>query len=189
MAVIFSLGRRICDEPEEPQWIGSGLAILTATDPLQTFITIKLKGRLYPVPVNEANNLTALLCTYYCPLSIAFWIIGATASLAMSRSRQYLDCSQVDNFFCPLLALQEQQQSAIFSRVIILASFIMCSQLAHVFFETLAGVKFSPQYTHCLSLSRTSFSSQCGIFQLFVMRLPCAPVHNDRLRRALSRPE
>lgn len=100
----------------------------------------------------------------------------------MPRSRQYLDCSQVDNCFCPLLALQEQQQSAIFFCVIIFASFIMCSQLAHVFFEIAAGVNFSPQYTHCLSLSRTSFSSQCGMFQLFVMRLPCALVHNVQVK-------
>lgn len=94
------------------------------------------------------------------------------------RSRQYVDFSHVDNCFCPLLALQEQQQRAIFSSVIIVASLMMCSQLAQVFFEMLAGVNFSLQYTHCLSLARTSFSSQFGIFQLLAIRLPCAIVHN-----------
>lgn len=35
-------------------------------DPLHTFITIKLKGRVQTVPVNEANDLSALLGGIFC---------------------------------------------------------------------------------------------------------------------------
>jgi hypothetical protein len=61
------------------------------------------------------------------------------------RSAQYFVLSQIESFFCPLLALQPQQHNAIFSLVMIFASFIICSQLAAVFLETFVGVNSQPQ--------------------------------------------
>lgn len=88
----------------------------------------------------------------------------------MPCSLQYLDCSQSETGFWLLLALQPQQQSAIFSLVIILASLIMCSQLAADFLDIFTDVNLIPQYTQTLSRSRTSLSSQAGIFQLLAIR-------------------
>ena len=48
----------------------------------------------------------------------------------MPLAKQYLDSSHTESRFWPLLELQPQQQSAIFSRVTMEASLIMCSQLA-----------------------------------------------------------
>jgi hypothetical protein len=45
----------------------------------------------------------------------------------MPRDSQYLDCSHADSVFAPLLELHPTQQSAMFSRVTILASLPMCS--------------------------------------------------------------
>ncbi|GAB7563478.1 hypothetical protein LG202_15170 [Methylobacillus methanolivorans] len=56
-----------------------------------------------------------------------------------------------------------------FSLVIIFSSLIICSQLAADFLETCECVKGVLQYTHTLSLARTSISSQSGIFQLFAI--------------------
>jgi hypothetical protein len=56
-----------------------------------------------------------------------------------------------------------------FSLVMIFSSLMMCSQLAADFFEILEDVNGVLQYTHALSLARTSISSQAGIFQLFAM--------------------
>lgn len=112
------------------------------------------------------NNL---LFVIYSPLAIACLIIGATDSFVIPRSWQYLDFNHIESCFCPLLALHPQQQRAIFSLVMIFSSLMMCSQLAADFFETLADVNGVPQYTHVMSLSRTSISSQAGIFQLFAM--------------------
>ncbi|ASM55934.1 hypothetical protein PNIG_b0322 [Pseudoalteromonas nigrifaciens] len=55
----------------------------------------------------------------------------------MPRSLQYFDSSQSDNVFWPLLALQPRQHNAIFSRVMMEASLIMCSQLADALADTL----------------------------------------------------
>ena len=112
-----------------------------------------------------ANSLRCV----YNSLSSACLTIGATVVILMPRAKQYFDCNQTDNFFCPLLALQPQQQRAIFSRVMIVASLIMCSQLAADFRVTCGGVNLIPQYTQALSLSRTSFSSQSGMFHLLAI--------------------
>ena len=82
---------------------------------------------------------------------------------------QYSDWSHSDSLFCPLLALQPQQQRAILSSFMIVASLMMCSQLAAFFRLMLCGVNSDPQYTHTVSRSRTSTSSSAGIFQLFAM--------------------
>ena len=87
----------------------------------------------------------------------------------MPLSLQNLDCSHSVSCFCPLLALQLQQHRTIFSLLMTDTSLMMCSQLAAVFIETFAGVKSTSQYTQVLSLSRTSFSSHAGIFQLFAI--------------------
>ena len=71
--------------------------------------------------------------------------MGATVVWLIFRSAQYLLFSHSLRAFTPLLELQPQQHSAMFSRDTILASFIMCSQLAAVFLDTLAGVKPAPQ--------------------------------------------
>lgn len=109
-------------------------------------------------------------CGIYKPLSSACLTTGATVVTLIPRAKQYFDCNQTDSFFCPLLALQPQQQRAIFSRVMIVASLIICSQLAADFRDTCAGVNLIPQYTQALSLSRTSFSSQSGMFHLLVIQ-------------------
>ena len=54
----------------------------------------------------------------------------------------------------------------------------MCSQLAADFLEIFGDVNSTPQYTHLLSLSLTSFSSQVGMFQLFVIGLSDASARN-----------
>ena len=46
---------------------------------------------------------------------------------------QYVELIQSVKFFAPLLALHDMQQSAMFSLVIILSSFVMCSQEAFDF--------------------------------------------------------
>ena len=68
---------------------------------------------------------------------MACLITGATVSLVIPRSAQYADCGQTESCFCPLLALQPQQHSAIFSRLMMDSSLMMCSQLAADFFDTL----------------------------------------------------
>lgn len=98
----------------------------------------------------------------------------------MPRVKQYFVCSQTDNCFCPLLALHPQQHRAMFSRVTILASLIMCSQLAADRRETFDGVNATPQYTHALSLLRTSASSQSGMFHLLAMLGLAQFTHNIR---------
>ena len=53
---------------------------------------------------------------------------AATEVAVMEREAQYFDLSHSESDFAPLLALHPMQQSAMFSRVMILASFTMCSQ-------------------------------------------------------------
>jgi hypothetical protein len=72
-------------------------------------------------------------------------MIGATDSAVISRSLQYLEPSQSDRRFWLLLALQPQQQRAMFSLVTMEASLMICSQLAAVFLETFVDVNFEPQ--------------------------------------------
>ena len=76
---------------------------------------------------------------------MALWTIGATASLVIPRSWQYLEVSHSESGFCPLLALQPRQQSAMLSRLMIFSSLMMCSQLAAALTETLAAAKGLPQ--------------------------------------------
>lgn len=45
----------------------------------------------------------------------------------MPRVLQYFESSQPARVFCPLLALQPMQHRTMFSRVMILASLMMCS--------------------------------------------------------------
>lgn len=114
---------------------------------------------------------------------------GATDSEEMFRSWQYPEVNQSDTRFWPLLALQPRQQSAIFSRVIIVASLIMCSQLGADLVETSGAVKSFLQYTQTLSRSRTSSSNQGGIFHLFATEAPypfTRPVRRSRNVRRLS---
>jgi hypothetical protein len=94
-------------------------------------------------------------------------ITKETVSELIFLSLQYFELSQSQRSFAHLLALQEQQQRAIFSLLIIVSSFIICSQVAVFFFSD--SENSTQQYTHILSLFRTSFSSQFGIFQLFIM--------------------
>jgi hypothetical protein len=116
------------------------------------------------------SGLNAFYARFYCPFAIACLTIGATVSTVMPRSLQYLDLNHTESGFCPLLALQPQQQSAIFSLVIILASLMICSQLAADFLKIFDASNSTPQYMHFLSLFLTSFSNQPGIFQLFATR-------------------
>jgi len=95
---------------------------------------------------------------------------------------QYSDWSHSDSLFCPLLALQPQQQRAILSSFMIVASLMMCSQLAAFFRLMLYEVNSDPQYTHTVSRSRTSTSSSAGIFQLFAMII----LHNVKEHATLS---
>ena len=81
----------------------------------------------------------------------------------------YSEASQLSRVLSPLLELQLQQQRTMFSRVIMLISFTMCSQLAASFAETLYGTKERPQYEQTLSLARISDSNELGIFQLLAM--------------------
>jgi hypothetical protein len=53
---------------------------------------------------------------------------AATDSEEIPRALQYVESSQVARRFVPLLALQEMQHRAMFSRVMIRASLTMCSQ-------------------------------------------------------------
>jgi hypothetical protein len=105
--------------------------------------------------------------------------IDATLLALMPLAKQYLDSSHTESRFWPLLELQPQQQSAIFSRVTMEASLIMCSQLAADLRDKLAGVKATPQYTQALSRARTSCSSHAGIFQLFATADPGYVTHNS----------
>lgn len=61
-----------------------------------------------------------------------------------------------------------------FSRVTMVSSLMMCSQLAAERLHTFGEVNAVPQYTHALSLARTSFSSQAGMFQLFAIAIRSA---------------
>jgi len=72
-------------------------------------------------------------------------IIGATDSFVIPRSLQYFDCNHTESRFCPLLELHPQQQSAMFSLVMIFSSLMMCSQLAADFLDTLDAVNAMPQ--------------------------------------------
>ena len=130
------------------------------------------------------DHCTPCYAWRYCPLAIACLIIGATVSGVMPRSWQYLVWSQTESCFCPLLALQPRQQRVIFSLVIILASLMMCSQLAEALADSLCDKNSLPQYTQTLSLSRTSFSSDAGIFQLFAIIWFDAFTHNALRRGA-----
>lgn len=87
----------------------------------------------------------------------------------MPRSWQYLVLSHTESCFCPLLALQPRQQRVMFSLVTISASLMMCSQLAEALVDSVCDKNLLPQYTQAVSLSRTSFSSDAGMFQLFAM--------------------
>jgi hypothetical protein len=54
----------------------------------------------------------------------------ATVSLVMPRFLQYVDCNQRERSFAPLLELQGAQHRAMFSRVTMRASLMICSQVA-----------------------------------------------------------
>ena len=132
-------------------------------------ITLKIYST-YPLKNNPLlSPIIFQSGSYYCPFVIACLITGATDSGVIPRSLQYLVWSQIESCFCPLLALQPRQQRAIFSLVIISASLMMCSQLAEALVDTVYGKKSLLQYTQTLSLSRTSCSSDAGIFQLFAI--------------------
>jgi len=93
-----------------------------------------------------------------------------------------------DSRFCPLLALHEQQLEHVFS-VMIFASFMMCSQLAQVFFEILGGCKSRCRNNAALVPCATSFQAKLGMFQLFC-HADCLLVLRITLvkGRALARP-
>ena len=118
---------------------------------------------------------------YYSFLSNAFLTTSATVFRFIPFSIQYLEFIQSDSFLVPLLELQETQQRAIFSGVTMLASLIMCSHEASVFLDSLDDSNLIPQYTHTLSLQRTSFSNHSGIFQLFICLSIIATVLVDRV--------
>src|SRR5690606_456868 len=63
---------------------------------------------------------------------------------------------------------------------------MMCSQLADALADSLCERNSLPQYTQALSLSRTSFSSSAGIFQLFAIVDLGAFTHNVWLRGRLK---
>jgi hypothetical protein len=65
--------------------------------------------------------------------------ICATVVSSIPRATQYFDRSQTERDFCPLLELQAEQQRAMFSRVMIRASLMMCSQVAAAFRELPRG--------------------------------------------------
>ena len=96
-------------------------------------------------------------------------IIIETVFELIFLSLQYLELIQSQSNLSHLLALQEQQQRAIFSRLTIVSSFMICSQVAFFFLSVLENS--TQQYTHTLSLFRISFSSELGIFQLFITHL------------------
>jgi len=82
--------------------------------------------------------------TFFVQLGLTGY--SATDSGVMLRSLQYFHCRQTESCFWPLLALQPQQQKAIFSLGNdFFASLISCFQLAQVFLETFAGVNTTPQ--------------------------------------------
>ncbi len=97
-----------------------------------------------PPRISAANNSRLLIDTQR-PRSIASRMIGATVAFEIPLSLQYFPLSQADNPFCPLLALHPQQQSAMFSLVTILASLMICSQLATFLLDTWAEVNGSRQ--------------------------------------------
>lgn len=128
-----------------------------------------------------------MLCVIYSPFAIVCLTIGATVFFAIPCSWQYFDCNHTESCLCPLLALHPQQQRAMFSLVMIFSSLMMCSQLAADFFEILEDVNGVLQYTHALSLARTSISSQAGIFHLFAM--VSSFTHNVKLWPDRRRPD
>jgi hypothetical protein len=105
-----------------------------------------LGARFLRVPprISAANNSRLLIDTQR-PRSIASRMIGATVAFEIPLSLQYFPLNQADRPFCPLLALQPQQQSAMFSLVTILASLMICSQLATFLLDTWADVNGSRQ--------------------------------------------
>ncbi|CAI8744978.1 hypothetical protein EMIT0P43_130177 [Pseudomonas jessenii] len=52
-------------------------------EPLQTFLTTKLKGRLQPVPVNEANDLNALSGVFNGMFHLKIFCLGRTEGLTV----------------------------------------------------------------------------------------------------------
>jgi hypothetical protein len=66
-------------------------------------------------------------------------MIGATELLFMPFFIQYFEKIQTESGFAPLLELQAAQQRVMFSRVMIFASLIICSQEAIAFREPLRG--------------------------------------------------
>ena len=112
-----------------------------------------------------------------------------------TRTRVFIDPSlhavirltPSERFFAPLLELQATQHRAMFSRVTMRASLIMCSHVATALREPRGGI-FSvistPQYTHDLSRSIASCSSQSGMRHSFIA-FPVTPsARVDRPRRA-----
>lgn len=74
----------------------------------------------------------ALLCSHLNPFN---WFLTtvATLSIVIPLVKQYLLLNHSAKFFDPLLALQDPQQSAMFSGPLILMSLIICSQVGLVF--------------------------------------------------------
>jgi hypothetical protein len=75
-------------------------------------------------------------------------------------------------FFVPLLELHAIQHRAIFSRVTMLESLMMCSHVATAFrgpLGDICSIIWMPQYTQILSRPFTSVSSQSGMPQRFML--------------------
>jgi hypothetical protein len=99
-------------------------------------------------------------------LFIYCFMISATDSLLMFFVLQYFEFSHTINSLDPLDELQDLQQIAIFSYVIILASLIICSHDGLPLFSFVENDLL--QYTQTVSLSFTAISNSIGIFQLFI---------------------
>jgi len=114
-------------------------------------------------------------------LSKALLMTLATVSLFIPFSLQYFEFIHSESVFVPLLELQATQHRVIFSLVIILASFIMCSHDACVFLDCFDDPNLIPQYTQTLSLFIISFSRYSGIFQLFILIFS----YNDKITHSV----
>jgi len=88
--------------------------------------------------------------------------------------------------FDPCLRCNLGNKDRYFSLVIIEALLIICSQLADALADSLCERNSFLQYTQALSLSRTSFSSSAGMFQLFAMLYLDAFTHNANLTGKLG---
>jgi len=72
-------------------------------------------------------------------------MIGATVCRVMPWCPQYLELSQTARSLVPLLALHPMQHKAMFSRVTMFSSLMMCSQEGRERRGNFADVKRAPQ--------------------------------------------